>query len=89
MSDNPARTVTVRKTLLETLAFAHGYALAETTLKSQIDALVRPPVSDDEWKVALHWMQLQQLITQVESDLDETLVQYAITERGRVKLAAL
>lgn len=84
-----ARTTTVRKTILETLSFAHGYALAESTLRSQVNVLIRPPLSDDEWQITLNWMQLRKLVTAIAADLDETLMQFALTEQGRVALATL
>ena len=79
----------VRKTILETLSFAHGYALAESTLKSQTDLLVRPPVTSDEWETTLKYLLQRKLIAEIPHDLDDTLKQYALTEQGRVALATL
>jgi hypothetical protein len=83
------RTKLIRQTVLETLSMAHGYALPDETLHRHVDALMRPPLSGDEWEQTTGWLEKNNHITRVASDLDEALVQWSITERGRTILATL
>ncbi len=89
MNPNPARITIIRRSILETLKHAQGYALEASTLRSFLDTLLRPPVSDEEWEAHIKWLQDNKLIIPVPSDLDDSILQYAITERGRVRLATL
>jgi hypothetical protein len=86
---NPTRTKNVRQTILEALKFAQGYALLEDTLKTHVDGLLRPPVGAVEWSAAIKWLSDGKHIVAVENDMDDELVQWAITERGRVLLSTL
>jgi hypothetical protein len=85
---NPARTTIIRRTILETLKHAQDYALEESILRNFVDALLRPPITDEEWASNIAWLS-QGRITLVPSSLDETVRQFAITERGRVLLQTL
>jgi len=85
---NPARITIIRRTILETLKHAQDFALEQSIMRNFVDALLRPPVTDAEWEANIAWL-LQGRITLVPSSLDEAIVQYAITERGRVLLATL
>ncbi len=79
----------VRQTVLEALSMAHGFALPEVTLRNHVSALLRPYVANDEWKDTTDWLETNNHIVRVESDFDETLVQFSITERGRTLLKTL
>jgi hypothetical protein len=83
---SPVRVTMIRKTLLEAIKEAHGYALEVGVLRGFVDSLMRPPTSYPEWSGALHWSIENGLIVRVASDMDENLEQYAITERGRLQL---
>jgi len=86
---NPVRTKALRQTILEQLKHAQGYALPDEALRFMVDSLLRPPTTDDEWKLSLDWLETNTLIVRVASDLDAELVQHSITERGRVALQTL
>lgn len=88
MSSNPLRKTTLLRTFLEQLNHAKGYAVPEVALRPQVDGLMRPPTSDEEWKDAVTWLEagIRQAIQRIPSDFDEELVQWTITERGRVLL---
>ena len=83
------RNKLIRQTVLEALSMAHGYALPDETLRRHVDALMRPPLSVDEWGQTTGWLETNNHITRVASDFDDTLVQWSITERGRTLLATL
>jgi hypothetical protein len=86
---NPVRTKALRLTILEQLKHAQGYALPDDTLRSMVDSLMRPPITDDEWTVSMDWLETNSHVVRVQSDLDPELVQHSITERGRVALQTL
>jgi len=88
---NPVRKKLIRQTLLEALKHAHGFAVPEESLRPHVDALIRPPLSNEEWNAAILELSHESrgLIVQVPSDLDPDLKQWAITERGRTLLATL
>jgi hypothetical protein len=85
------RKQTLLRTILECLRFAQGYAVLEEALRPQVDALMRPPTTEEEWEGAIKDLSHESrgAIVAVESGLDKELVQWAITERGRVLLATL
>jgi hypothetical protein len=86
---DPARTTIIRRTILETLKNAQGYAVEVSILRNFVSTLLRPPVTDEEWTQHIEWLVKGSRIAAIESDLDETIIQYAITERGRVLLKTL
>lgn len=89
---NPMRKKEIARTILETLNHARGYAVPEASLRPQVDGLLRPPVTDEEWAQATYTLENplgSWAITRVPSELDDSLIQWAITERGRVLLATL
>jgi hypothetical protein len=86
---NPARTKALRLTILEQLKHAQGYALPDETLRSMVNSLMRPPVSDEEWTHSMDWLETNTMTVRVGSDLDASLIQHSITERGRVALQTL
>lgn len=81
---NPLRSKQIRTAILQALIFASGYALPAETLRTHVDALQRPPLTDEEWEANIQWLESTHRIIRVPSDMDETLVQFSITERGRV-----
>lgn len=86
---NQFRKSDIARAILQTLKHAHGYAVPEASLRPQVDGLVRPPAKAEEWTAATDMLAAREAIVKVPSDLDEELVQWAITERGRVLLATL
>jgi hypothetical protein len=86
---DPARITIIRRTILETLKNAQGYAVEVSILRNFVSTLLRPPVTDEEWTNHIGWLVKGGLIALVPSDLDDEVQQYAITERGRVRLATL
>lgn len=78
----------MRLRVLETLENCDGYALPESSLRSHVDALTRPPVQDDEWQACIDWLDGREMIRAVPSPLDDELQQWTLTERGRVLLLA-
>ena len=86
---NPARTKALRRTILEQLKHAQGYALPDDALRPMVDSLMRPPVSDEEWKLSMDWLETNTMTVRVASELDADLIQHSITERGRVALQTL
>lgn len=89
--NSPMRRTDLLRTILETLQFAQGYAVLESALRSQVDGLMRPRTGDDEWKSSIDTLKAadRAAIVAIEAELDPTLVQWAITERGRVLLKTL
>lgn len=85
---NPMRKVTGLRTILEQLNHALGYAVPEVALRPQVDGLLRPSSTDEEWEAWTAELAGSQrnAIKKVPSDFDEDLVQWTITERGRVLL---
>lgn len=83
------RRSNVLRTILECLDFAKGYALPEEALRPQVEALLRPPPAEEEWAEAIDWLETNDLVAQIPSDLDPDLKQWSITERGRVRLKTL
>ena len=53
---SPVRKKQVRRAILETLEMAKGYALESGTLEMHVNDLLRPPLTDDEWKDAINWL---------------------------------
>jgi hypothetical protein len=88
---NPMRRTDLLRTILETLQFAQGYAVLEGVLRAQVDGLMRPRTEDSEWKDAIDALKAPAAgaIVTIDALLDPTLVQWAITERGRVLLKTL
>ena len=83
------RTKLVRQTVLEALSMAHGYALPDETLRRHVDSLMRPPLTGEEWKLTMDWLETNNHCARVPSDMDDELVQWSITERGRTLLKTL
>lgn len=83
------RTKLVRQTILEALKPAKGYALPVEALRRHVDALLRPPMTEEEWKEHSEWAETECLMVRIPCDFDDQLVQFAITERGRVRLQSL
>lgn len=81
------RQLTIRQLILETIARTGGYALPEPPLRTQVDALVRPGITDEEWELARNYLDQQGCIRNIPNPLDEEMKQWAITERGRVLLS--
>lgn len=79
----------VRQTVLEALSMAHGYALPDVTLRNHANALLRPPIDDEEWKQTMDWLETNDHVAKVPSDFDDELIQWSITERGRTLLKTL
>lgn len=86
---NPLRRSHLLRSVLETLNFARGYAVPESALRPQVDGLMQPPTSDEEWQAAVADLEARDAIKPIESELDPTLKQFAITQRGRVLLETL
>lgn len=88
---HPLRRTHLLRTILETLDFARGFAVPEEALRPQVDGLVRPPSSDPEWASAIEQLSspVHGAIVRIPAELDPELVQWAITERGRVLKATL
>ena len=86
---NPFRLKAIRRAVLDALKLADTYALPESTLRSHVGDIERPPASDQEWKEAIDWLSTNNLIVEIPNGLDENLKQWAITERGRTVLATL
>jgi hypothetical protein len=85
---NPFRSRQLRRSILETLAMAKGYALESTALRTFVDDLLRPPVEIMEWNEAINWLGLGEYIRLVPNDMDTTMKQWCITERGKTLLAS-
>jgi hypothetical protein len=79
---NPFRKKQVMAAVLEALAMADGYPLAVEVLRSYVRDLVKPPVSDEEWRACVDEMAKREYIARVESKFDAELEQYTLTERG-------
>ena len=79
---NPFRKKHVVAAVLEALAMADGYPLAEEVVRSYARDLVKPPVPDAEWADVLADMEQGKYITRVPSKFDDELVQYTLAERG-------
>lgn len=86
---NPFRKTDIARAILQTLKHAQGYAVPEATLRPQVDGLLRPPANDAEWKAATDMLAGREAIRQIPAELDPELVQWSITERGRVLQADL
>jgi hypothetical protein len=86
---NQFRKSDIARAILQTLMHARGYALPELTLRQQVDGLIRPPAQDDEWTAATDMLAAREAMVRVPAELDPELVQWSITERGRVLLATL
>lgn len=83
------RTKLIRQTILEALKPAQGYALPVDALRMHVDALLRPPLTDEEYKTHIDWLEDKCLIVRIPCEFDDQLVQFAITEKGRVALRTL
>jgi hypothetical protein len=79
---NPFRKKHVVAAVLEALAMADGYPLAVDVVRSYVRDLVKPPVSDEEWRACVDELAKRELIAHVPSKFDPELEQYTITERG-------
>lgn len=86
---NPFRKNDIARAILQTLGHAQGYAVPEPTLRPQVAGLLRPPPQDAEWTAATDMLGAREAIVRIPAELDPELVQWAITERGRVLLATL
>lgn len=83
------RTKQVRRAILDALKLANGYALEVEALRQHVGDLLRPPVSDEEWALHIDWLETQCHIVRIPSAIDDQLIQFSITERGRVLLQSL
>jgi len=79
---NVFRKKQVVAAVLEALSMADGYPLAVEVLRSYVRDLVKPPVSDEEWRACVDEMAKNGFIARVDSKFDPDLEQYTITERG-------
>lgn len=86
---NQFRKMDIARAILGTLDHAKGYALPEASLRPQAAGLLRPPPTDEEWTAATDLLAGREAMIRIPSDFDPELVQWAITERGRVMLATL
>lgn len=86
---SPYRKKQVRRAILETLLMAKGYALENQHLQSCVDDMVKPALTDDEWKDAVTFLGGGEYMRRVAEDADVTLVQWAITTRGKTLLASI
>jgi hypothetical protein len=88
MSNDPLRKMTGLRTILQQLRHADSYAVPEAALRPQVDGLLRPPSTDEEWAAWTAELagKARNAITKVDCAWDADLVQWAITERGRVLL---
>ena len=86
---NPLRTKLIRQAILTSLKHAEGYPVLEESLRPHVDGLIRPPVKDDEWAGAIKFLLDGLMIVSVPVEFDPSLVQWAITEKGRTLLATL
>lgn len=84
---HPARITVIRRSILDTLKHAQDYAVEASVLRSFVDTLLKPQSTDEEWTSHINWLVKGSYITSVESSLDESLLEYAITARGRTLLA--
>lgn len=84
---NQFRKSDIARSILTTLKHAQGYAVPEASLRPQVDGLLRPPANDDEWTATTDMLEARGAIVRVPAELDAELVQWSITERGRVLLA--
>ena len=73
--------------LLQALALADGYPLADVVVRSHASDYVKPALTDEEWQALTQTCLNGNMIRKVPSKLDEDLVQYTITERGEAILA--
>lgn len=89
MTANPARNKQIRRTVLEALRFAGGFALAEEVLMEHVSDLVHPALSYGEWGVTTAWLRDNDHIVAVVSDIDPGMKQWAITEKGKTLLLTL
>ena len=87
--NNPFRIKSIRRAVLDALLLADTYALPESTLRTHVGDIERPQPTDKEWTETTDWLAENGLIVAVPNGLDETLKQWAITERGRTVLATL
>jgi hypothetical protein len=83
---NPFRTRQIRRSILETLQMTGGYALETNALETFVNDQLRPPLQPDEWKDAINWLGLGEYIAIVPNDMDTTMKQWCITERGKTLL---
>lgn len=86
---NQFRKTDIARAILQTLKHAQGYAVPEATLRPQVDGLLRPPASDAEWTAVTDMLGAREAIVEIPAELDPELVQWSITERGRVLHANL
>lgn len=89
MMNNPARRKQVRRTILETLKMAKGYALEESTLLKYVNDLIKPPISIGEWTLTLQDLKSGEYIREAEDTLDPEMKQWLITEFGKNLLTSL
>jgi hypothetical protein len=74
--------------ILETLHHCGGYALETHVLQQHVSDLIKPPIADDVWSELINELVDKHLIVAVDHDLDDTLVQYALTGKGKAVLAS-
>jgi hypothetical protein len=86
---NQFRKTDIARAILQTLKHAQGYAVPEATLRPQVAGLLRPPPEDAEWTAVTDMLGAREAIIEIPAELDPELIQWAITERGRVLLATL
>lgn len=86
---SPYRKKQVRRAILETLVMAKGYALETQHLQSCVDDMVKPALTEDEWKESVTFLATGEYMRRIAEDVDVTLVQWAITTRGKTLLASI
>jgi len=86
---NPFRIKQIRRTALQALSFATGYALEEGILRTHVGDITRPPLTDEEWADTVAWLLDNNLMVPIDCLPDDTLQQWAITEHGRTVLATI
>lgn len=89
MKADPHRNSTISRTILDCLELASPYALPEASLRTEINARIRPPCGEEEFGEGLAALQRKRAVAVVEDTLDEELVKWTITEAGRAILAQI
>ena len=83
---NPFRTRQIRRSILDTLQMTGGYALESGALQTFVNDQLRPPLDPDEWNEAITFLGLGDYIAIVPNDMDTSIKQWCITERGKTLL---
>lgn len=85
----PQRTKQLRRAVLQALAPAHPYALAEDVLRGFVNDLLAPPLTAAEWSALLAWMDGGGFARRVAGALDPDAPEWVITELGRSLLESI